>query len=52
MRLVTRDDVVQYVRARLGHPVIDLELELAEKGGLGHVHLAISDSLDWFMREN
>lgn len=52
MRLVTRDDVVEYVRARLGHPVIDLELELAEKNGLGHVHLAINDSLDWMIREN
>ncbi len=51
MRLITRDDFAEYVRARLGHPVLDLELELAEKDGLGHVHLAIQDSLDWFYRE-
>ncbi len=52
MRLFTRDDLVEYVRARLGHPVIDLELELEEKDGLGHVHLAIQDSLDWMYRHN
>jgi len=49
---ITRDDMVEYVRARLGHPVLELELELAEKDGLGHVHLAINDSLDWFFRHN
>jgi hypothetical protein len=49
---VTRDDVVEYVKARLGHPVLELELELAEKDGLGHVHLAINDSLDWMYRHN
>ena len=50
MKLITRDDMVEYVRARLGHPVIDLELELAEKDGLGHIHLAIQDSLDYVYR--
>lgn len=50
MFLQTRDDVVEYVRARLGHPVIDLELDLQAKDGLGHVHLAIQDSLDWMFR--
>lgn len=49
---VTRDDLVEYVKARLGHPVLELELELAEKDGLGHVHLAINDTLDWFFRYN
>ena len=52
MAYVTRDDMAEYVRARLGHPVVELELELAEKDGLGHVHLAINDSLDWMIREN
>jgi hypothetical protein len=50
--LITRDDVVQYVTARLGSPCIDLELELQEKDGLGHVHLAINDSLDYMVSEN
>lgn len=49
---LTRDDVVEYVKARLGHPVLELELELQEKDGLGHVHLAINDSLDWMYRNN
>jgi len=52
MAYLTRDDMVEYVRARLGHPVLELELELAEKGGLGHIHLAINDTLDWMVREN
>ena len=49
---VTRDDMVEYVRSRLGHPVIEVELELAEKDGLGHVHLAINDALSWMFRHN
>ena len=52
MAFTTRDDMVEYVRARLGHPVLEIELELAEKDGLGHVHLAINDSLDWMFRHN
>jgi hypothetical protein len=50
--LVTRDDVAEYIKARLGHPCIDLELELQEKDGLGHVHLAINDTLDYMIKEN
>lgn len=47
----TRDDVVEYVKARLGHPVLEIELELEERNGLGHIHLAINDSLDWMFRK-
>lgn len=50
--MITRDDMAEYIKARLGHPVIDLELELAEKDGLGHVHLVIQDTLDWMFRNN
>lgn len=50
--IVTRDDLVNYVKARLGYPCIDLELETEEKGGLGHIHLAINDSLDWMWRHS
>lgn len=50
MRYYTRDDMVSYIKARLGHPCIDLELDFEEKNGLGHAHLAINDSLDWFFR--
>jgi hypothetical protein len=49
---ITRDDMVEYVKSRLGYPCLDLELELAEKGGLGHIHMAINDSLDWMFRYN
>lgn len=49
---LTRDDMVEYVRSRLGDPVLELELELSEKNGLGHVHLCINDALDWMFRHN
>jgi hypothetical protein len=49
---ITRDDMVEYVKAALGSPVLEIELELEEKNGLGHIHLAINDCLDWFYREN
>jgi hypothetical protein len=52
MAYITRDDMVEYVRSILGHPVLELELELAERDGLGHVHLAINDALDWMYRYN
>jgi hypothetical protein len=51
-RLYTRDDMVEYVKHRLGYPALELELELQEKEGLGHIHLCINDTLDWFYREN
>lgn len=44
--------MVEYVKARLGHPVLELELEMEERGGLGHIYLAINDSLDWMYRHN
>lgn len=49
---ITRDDMVEYVKAELGSPVLEIELELEEKNGLGHIHLAIQNCLDWFIREN
>jgi hypothetical protein len=51
MLLITRDDMQEYIMARLGSPVLDLELELQKKNGLGHIQLAIQDSLDYFFRE-
>lgn len=50
--IVTRDDLVEMVKSRLGHPVLEIELELAEKNGLGHIHMAINDCLDFFYRHN
>jgi hypothetical protein len=52
MDYLTRDDMVEYIKSRLGHPVLELEMELAENNGLGHLHLAINDTLDWMIREN
>jgi len=49
---ITRGDVQDYVMARLGYPVLDLELELQDKNGMGHIQLAINDSLDWMYRHN
>jgi hypothetical protein len=49
---ITRDDMVEYVKARLGFPCLDIELDLEEKNGLGHVHLAINDSLDYMFRHS
>jgi hypothetical protein len=48
MSFFTRDDLVEYVKARLGAPLVSLELELQEKNGLGHIHLTIQDCLDWY----
>lgn len=50
--LVTRDDVVEYTKSRLGHPLVEIELELQEKNGLGHIHMAINDCMDFFYRHN
>lgn len=49
-RYVTRADVVEYVKARLGFPVLEMEMEMEERNGLGHIYLAINDSLDWMWR--
>jgi hypothetical protein len=49
---ITREDMVEYVKARLGTPVVELEMELEERNGLGHIHMAIQDTLSWFFREN
>jgi len=51
MVLITRDDMQEYVISRLGYPVLDLELELQNRNGMGHVQLAIQDSIDYFYRE-
>ena len=46
----TRDKLIEYIKSRLGHPCIDLELEIEKKDGLGHLEIAIDDSLDWIFR--
>ena len=52
MELITTDDMVEYIKSRLGYPVTELEMVVEERGGLGHIHMAIKDTLDWFYRIN
>ena len=52
MELITTDDMVEYVKSRMGYPVTEIEMVVEERGGLGHIHLAIKDTLDWFYRIN
>lgn len=51
-KFITRDDMVEYIKARLGGSCMELEMEVEERNGLGHLHLAIQDTLDWFYRIN
>jgi hypothetical protein len=51
-KTVTRDDVAKYIKHRLGYPSLELELELESREGLGHIQIAIQDSLDWMFRHN
>lgn len=52
MEIITTDDMVQVVLSRMGYPVTEIEMVVEERGGLGHVHMAIKDTLDWFYRIN
>jgi hypothetical protein len=52
MELITTDDMVEYIKSRMGYPVTEIEMVVEERGGLGHIHLAIKDTLDWFYRIN
>lgn len=52
MELITTDDMVSYVCSRLGYPCTELEMVVEERNGLGHIHMAIKDTLDWFYRIN
>jgi hypothetical protein len=36
----------------MGYPCTELEMVVEERNGLGHVHMAIKDTLDWFYRIN
>jgi len=49
---ITRDDMVEYIKSKLGHPCSEIEMVVEERNGLGHIHLAINDMLDWFYRIN
>lgn len=51
-KFITRDDMVEYIKARMGGSCMELEMDVEERNGLGHLHLAIQDTLDWFYRIN
>ena len=52
MDIITTDDMVEYCKSRLGYPCTEIEMVCEERNGLGHIHLAIKDTLDWFYRIN
>lgn len=49
-QLITRDDMVEYIKARLGYPATEIEMEVENRNGLGHIAMAIQDTLDYFYR--
>ena len=49
---LTRDDMIMYARARLGEPCTEIEMEVEERNGLGHLHMTLQDTLDIFYRFN
>ncbi|MCQ2123359.1 MAG: hypothetical protein MJZ25_04160 [Fibrobacter sp.] len=52
MKIITTDDMVEYCKSRLGYPCTEIEMVCEERNGLGHIHMAINDTLDWFYRIN
>lgn len=50
--ITTFDQMKEWVKAQLGHPVIHLEMELESRNGLGHVDMAIKDAIKWFEYED
>lgn len=52
MQIITTDDMVELVKSRLGYPCTEIEMVCEERNGLGHIHLAISQTLNWFYRIN
>lgn len=52
MRIYTHAQMKSWILSRLGIRLIDVELDLESNDGFGHVDLAISDSIDWFVRHS
>lgn len=52
MQIVTTDDMVNYCLHKLGYPCTEIEMVVEEQNGLGHIHMAINDTLDWFYKIN
>lgn len=52
MQIITTDDMVERLKSMLGYPCTELEMVVEERNGLGHLHMAIQDTLDWFYKIN
>ena len=52
MEIITTDDMALRIRHLMGWPVTEIEMVVEEQNGLGHIHMAIQDTLDWFYRIN
>lgn len=52
MQIITTDDMAEVIKRRLGFPCSELEMVVEEQNGLGHLHMAINDTLDWFYKIN
>ena len=49
---MTRDDMAEWVKHRLGAPLTDIEMVVEEANGLGHIHMAIQDCLDMYWKSS
>lgn len=49
-QLITRDDMAEWIKRRLGAPLNEIEMVVEEDNGLGHIHMAIQDCLDLFWK--
>ena len=49
---MTRDDMAEKIKARLGYPATEIEMEVENRNGLGHIAMAIDDTLAYFYRYN
>ena len=52
MQIITTDDMVEKIKAMLGYPCTEIEMVVEERNGLGHLHMAVNDTLNWFYRIN
>lgn len=50
--ITTAPELKEWIKANLGHPVIHLEIEQEDRGGLGHINLGIEYGIDFFVRHN
>lgn len=49
-KYITRDDMVRRIISRMGGQCQEIEMVVEEDRGLGHVHMAIEDTEDFFYR--